>query len=65
MKNRIKEMLEAKGMTQRELAIKIGTTETTVCRYVNGNRAPKAPIAIAIAKALGTTVEELYPEATK
>lgn len=56
----IKEILEAKGMSQRELADKVGITEVTLSRYINGNRVPKAPIAMCIARALGVDVEEIF-----
>ena len=62
MKNRIKEALEFNRMSQHDLAERIGVTETSISRYVNGSRAPKAPVAIRIAKALGTTVEYLFSE---
>lgn len=55
----IKEILEAKGMSQRELADKVGITEVTLSRYVNGNRVPKAPVAMCIARALGVDIEEI------
>ena len=55
----IKEILEAKGMSQRELADKVGITEVTLSRYINGNRVPKAPVAMCIARALGVDIEEI------
>lgn len=55
----IKEILEAKGMSQRELADKVGITEVTMSRYINGNRVPKAPTAMCIARALGVNIEEI------
>ena len=56
----IREILEAKGMSQRELADKVGITEVTLSRYINGNRVPKAPTAMCIARALGVDVEEIF-----
>ena len=55
----IKEILEAKGMSQRELADKVGITEVTLSRYINGNRVPKAPVAMCIARALGVDIGEI------
>lgn len=55
----IKEILEAKGMSQRELADKVGITEVSLSRYINGNRIPKAPVAMCIARALGVNIEEI------
>ena len=56
----IREILEAKGMSQRELADKVGITEVTLSRYINGNRVPKAPTAMCIARALDVDVEEIF-----
>ena len=36
--NSLKSLLEKRGMTQRALAEKLGTTEVTVSRYTSGNR---------------------------
>lgn len=51
--NRIKTILKEKNMTQKQLAEKTGITEVSISRYVNGDRAPKGPAIIEIAKALG------------
>lgn len=59
-KNNIGEILEKKGITQKELANLIGATEVSMSRYVNGDRVPKATTCIQIAKALDCNVEELY-----
>ena len=59
-KNNIGELLEKKGITQRDLADLIGTTEVSVSRYVNSDRIPKCTTCIQIAKVLDCKVEELY-----
>ena len=56
---RIKAALDAKGMTQRELAKKIRVREVSVSRYVTGNRIPRATILIDIAKALDVSIDYL------
>lgn len=48
------------GMTQGELAKKIGTTQSTVCRYENGDRSPKF-IEISIELALDEGIK-MYVE---
>ena len=55
--NRIKDLLEVKKMSQRELAKKVGTTEQTISRYINNKRIPDVIICDNIARALGTTVD--------
>lgn len=49
-----------KGITQRQLAEAIGATEVSVSRYISGDRIPKAPTCIKIAKVLDCSVEDLY-----
>lgn len=60
MKNRIREYLDRKHMSQRELAERLDVTEVTISRYVTGMREPKLKNALMIAKELGCTVEELF-----
>lgn len=60
IKCNISEFLNKKGMTQRELADAIGTTEVSISRYVTGERIPKATTCIQIAKVLDCKVEGLY-----
>lgn len=56
---RIKAALDAKGMTQRELAKKIRVTEVSVSRYITGDRIPRATILIDIAKVLDVSIDYL------
>ena len=62
MKNRIAEFRKAKGLTQKQLAEALGmTTYQSLQQYENGRFVPNVYTAILIAKALDTTVEELFP----
>ena len=56
---RIAGLLMEQGKTQRELAEQVGTTETSISRYIKGKRVPKGPILANIAKALHTTTDYL------
>ena len=56
---RIAAMLRQNGMTQRELAERVGATESAVSKYVKGEREPRAEVLANIATALGTTSEYL------
>ena len=56
---RISALLQDRGMTQRELAEKVGTTEASVSRYLKNGRMPKADVLWKIAQALGVTTDEL------
>lgn len=56
---RISDLLQKTGLTQRELAEKVGVTEVSMSRYIKGERIPKGPIIANIAKALHTTADYL------
>lgn len=57
--DRIKILLDRRGMAQRELADRIGCTEVSVSRYITGARMPKAPTLAKIAKVLGVSADVL------
>ena len=59
MGERIKELLEKKGITQRELAERTGCTEAAVSHYIKGDRIPRASILTKIAIVLETTSDYL------
>ena len=56
---RIAGLLREQGKTQRALAEQVGTTEVSISRYIKGNRVPKGPVLVNIAKALHTTTDYL------
>lgn len=56
---RISETLQKRGMTQKELASRIGVTEAVISRYISGDRDPKPDILANIATALHTTSDFL------
>lgn len=56
---RISETLQKRGMTQKELAGRIGATEAVVSRYISGDREPKPDTLANIATALHTTSDFL------
>ena len=55
----LKNLLNERGMTQKDLAVKTGLTEAAVSRYVNTERAPRIPQAYRIACALGIDMNTL------
>lgn len=59
-KNKISEYRIKAGLTQRQLAAKVKITYQSLQRYESGIICPSVTTAIDIAKALNTTVEELY-----
>lgn len=60
MNTRLKTTRQQKGLTQVEVAKKANITVTSYQRYENGERIPRADTAKLIAKALNSTVEELF-----
>ena len=56
---RISNLLTQQGLSQRELADKVGVTEVSMSRYIKGDRIPKGPIIANIAKVLHTTSDYL------
>ena len=56
---RLKEIIEERGMTQRELAEKAGITEATISRYLSFQRVPKATHVLKIANALKCSCDYL------
>lgn len=63
MELRIKEVCQQKGITQKELAAKIGTSEVTLSRAAKGNTS--LPLLASIASALGVSVSELFERPAK
>ena len=49
-------------LSQRQLAALVGVRKTTIGEIERGERLPNVVTAIRIAKALHTTVEELWSE---
>lgn len=56
---RIKDLLEKKGMSQKELAKKAGCTEAAISHYIKGDRVPRSNVLVQIAVALDTTADFL------
>ena len=54
------ELRQRKGLTQLQLAKKIGVTRQIISHYECGRAKPSLDVAVRLAKALGVTVEEIY-----
>ena len=59
----IKELREARGLTQEELAAKCGRTKSAVAKWESDKASPPAKLLPTVAEALGVTLGELYGEA--
>jgi putative transcriptional regulator len=58
--NRIRTAREARGLTQAELAARVGVSRKTVNTVENGVFVPSTVIALKLAGALGCAVEQLF-----
>ncbi|MFL6731905.1 MAG: helix-turn-helix transcriptional regulator [Sphingomicrobium sp.] len=58
--NRLKDRRGELGLTQAELAEKVGVTRKTVNTVENGVFTPSATLAIKLARELGLSVEQLF-----
>lgn len=60
MKSRIKEIMEAKGVTSVSLAEAVGIHKVSVSNIINGKINPSAETLEKIAEALGVEMWELF-----
>lgn len=58
--SKLKTLRKQKGLSQVEVARQAGIDTRQYQRYEYGEREPKTGVAIKLAKALETTVEELF-----
>lgn len=56
---RLKELRKRKGLTQKELAERVGTQQGVYTNWENGKREPKYDKVVKIAKELNTTADYL------
>lgn len=57
--NRIYEIMEAQGLSQKDLAILLGKTETEVSRWLSGTHNMTMATIAKISEALGTDVIQI------
>ena len=60
LQNRLKEQRAELGLTQAELAERVGVTRNTVNTVENGVFTPSTTLALKLAAALNVKVEELF-----
>lgn len=65
MGNRIADLLDQRGMTQKQLSEKAGITEAAISHYIKGNRVPRASVLGRLAIALNTTTDYLLEGITQ
>ncbi|NJE43376.1 helix-turn-helix transcriptional regulator [Thermococcus sp. GR6] len=60
MKNRLRELREAKGLTQEELAKALGVTRQTIIAIEKGKYDPSLKLAFKIARFFGVLIEDIF-----
>lgn len=60
MTNRIRDLREAKGMTQADLAADVDVARQTILAIEKGRYDPSLSLAFRIADAFGLTVDEVF-----
>lgn len=56
---RLRQLRENSGITQPELAAKLGLNQSTITRYENNTKIPTLPVAIQIADIFGCSLDTL------
>ncbi|AIU68898.1 XRE family transcriptional regulator [Thermococcus eurythermalis] len=60
MKNRLRELREAKGLTQEELAKALGVTRQTIIAIEKGKYDPSLRLAFKIARFFNAKIEDIF-----
>lgn len=60
MKNRVRELRTAVGLTQQQLAERVHVSSRTIISLEKGQYNPSLLLAYRIAEVFGTTIEDLY-----
>ena len=60
MRNDVRERRAAKGLSQGDLALRMDVSRQTINSIETDRYTPSLPLAIAIARFFGVTVEEIF-----
>jgi putative transcriptional regulator len=60
MKNRVSELRTVAGLSQGELGKALGVSRQTINSIENGRYLPSLPLALAIARNFGKSVEDIF-----
>ena len=64
-KQRWKEIIEDRGLTQKHIAKKIGVSETDISSYIAGRRRPNHDRLVAMCRLLNCKIVDLYPNSKR
>ena len=62
MKNRVRPLRTERGLAQGQLAEAMGVSRQTINSIENDRYTPLLPLAIALARYFGVTVEEMFDD---
>jgi putative transcriptional regulator len=62
MKNQVRELPIQKGLAQGQLAEAMGVSRQTINSIENERYTPSLPLAMALARYFGVTVEEMFDD---
>ena len=62
MKNQVRELRTGRGLAQGQLAEAMGVSRQTINSIENDRYTPSLPLAIALARYFGVTVEEMFDD---
>jgi transcriptional regulator with XRE-family HTH domain len=57
----LREARRSAGLTQRELAERLGVDQAVIARWETGVREPRVRAAVRLSEVLGTTANALWP----
>ena len=60
MRNRVRELRTDKGLSQAELAAAVEVSRQTINSIETERYTPSLPLALALARYFGSTVEEMF-----
>jgi putative transcriptional regulator len=60
MRNRVRELRTGKGLSQGELAAAVAVSRQTINSIEKERYTPSLPLALALARYFGSTVEEMF-----
>jgi putative transcriptional regulator len=60
VRNRVRELRTASGLSQSDLGSALGVSRQTINSIENARYLPSLPLALAIARCFGTAVEDIF-----
>ena len=60
MTNQLRQLRELRGLNQGQLAVALGVSRQTVNAIETGRYLPSLPLALAIGRFFGQTIEEIF-----